>query len=74
MAVFVFKKCKFPQIFCKIPAKTQFFEYHSTKRENNFQNLNYISFVTWAVTENSNFRLFGRSLAREKIEQPNLCF
>ena len=45
-------------IFCKKSEKTQFFEIilkiHPTKRENAFGNLNYISFVTWAVTENPN--------------------
>ena len=45
-----------------MPAKTHFFEIilkvHWTKRENAFENLNYISFATWAVTENPNIRVY----------------
>ena len=54
-----------------MPAKTQIFEiiskFQPTERENAFENWNYNSFVTWAVTENPNFRVFVTSLARKKI-------
>ena len=70
MAFIVFKKCKFPRIFCKTPEKIQFSEItltiYMTKRENAFEKLNHISFVSWAVTENPNFRDFVISLDRKK--------
>ena len=44
---------------------------HPTKRENAVQNLNSISFNTWAVTENPNLRVSVISLACKKIEQLN---
>ena len=75
MTFFVLKKCKFPPIICKMPTKTHFFginlKIHPTKQENAFENMNYISFITWTVTENPNFRIFVEPLAREKIEQLN---
>ena len=78
MAFLLIKKCKFPRFFCKMPAKTQFFEiilkFHPTKRENALENLNYVSFVNWAATVNPNFRVFVLSLARKKIEELNFCF
>ena len=50
MAFLVFKKCKFPQIFRKIPAKTLFSEIilkiYLTKQKNAFEKLNHINFVT----------------------------
>ena len=50
MAFLVFKKCKFPLIFCKMPAKAQFFEIilkiYLTKRKNAFEKLNHINFAT----------------------------
>ena len=50
MTFLVFKKCEFPRIFCKMPAKTQFSEItlksYLTKRKNGFEKLNHISFVT----------------------------
>ena len=61
MAFLVFKKCKFPRIFCKIPAKTQFSEIilkiYLTNRKNAFEKVNHINFVTWAVTQNPNFQV-----------------
>ena len=75
IAFLVLKKCKSPRIFCKIPARTQFFEIilkiYLTKRKNAFEKLNHINFVTWAVTENTNFRVFVISLAVKKIELQN---
>ena len=75
MAFLVFKKCKFPRIFCKMPTKTQFSEIilkiYLTKRKNVFEKLNHINFVTWAVTENPYFRGLGISLTRKKIEHLN---
>ena len=71
MAFLVFKKCELPLMFCKLPAKTQLFEIslkiHLTKWENAFEKLNYISVVTWVVTENPNFRVFVISLALKKL-------
>ena len=59
-----------------MPAKTQFSEItlkiYLSKRENAFEKLNHISFVSWAVTENPNFRDFVISLARKKTEHLNL--
>ena len=50
MAFLVLKKCKFPRIFCKIPAKTQFFEIflkiYLTKQKNALEKVNHINFVT----------------------------
>ena len=50
MAFLVFKKCKFSRIFCKMPAKTEFSEItlkiYLTKRENAFEKLDHISFVS----------------------------
>ena len=40
------------------------FKIHPTKRENVFEKLNHISFITWAVTENPNFRVIAIRLAR----------
>ena len=75
MAFLVFEKCKFPRIFCRIPARTQFSEIilkiYLTKRKNAFEKLNHINFVTWAVTENPNFRVLVISLAFKKIELLN---
>ena len=55
-------------------AKTQLFrtllKIHPTKREKAFENLNGISFLTWAVTENPNFRFFIKSLACKHIVMP----
>ena len=49
MAFYVFKKCKFPRIFCRIPAKSQFSEInlkiYLTKRKNAFEKLNHVNFV-----------------------------
>ena len=41
---------------------------HPTKWENAFENLNDISFATWAVTKNPNFQVFVASSAQKKIE------
>ena len=75
MAFIVFKKCKCPRLFSKMPTKTQFSEIilkiYLTKRENAFEKLNHISFVTWAVTENPNFRVCVKVLARKKIDNLN---
>ena len=75
MAFLVFKKRKFPRIFCKIPANAQFCEIilkiYLTKRKNAFEKLNYISFLTWAITENPKFRVFVIFLASKKIEHLN---
>ena len=58
-----------------MPAETQLFEIsleiHPTKRETAIENLNYISFVTWAVTENPNFRVHVIFLTLKMIEQLN---
>ena len=43
-----------------------FFKVDPTKRENGFKKLNHISFVTSAVTENSNFRMIAILLASRK--------
>ena len=55
-----------------MPATTQLFEIilkiFLTKRKNAFEKLNHISFVTAAVTENPNFRVSTKSLARKNIE------
>ena len=60
-----------------MPAKTQFFEtfseIHPTKRENVFESLNYISSVTWAVSENPNFRIFVISFAGKHVENLKFC-
>ena len=50
-----------------------FLKIDPTQRQNAFENLNYISFDTWAVTENPNFQFFVITSACKKIEQLNFC-
>ena len=72
MAFFVLKEFKFRFIFCKMPAKIQFFEIilrtYLSERKNALEKLNHTSFVTWAVTENPKFRVCVESVSRKKIE------
>ena len=50
-----------PQILAKWLQKFKLFEldlkFHHTKRKKVVQNLKYISFNTWAVTSNPNFKI-----------------
>ena len=65
------QKCNFPDV-PESDSKNYFFEliliFYPTKRENAFEKLNHICFVTWAVTENPNFGVFVVSLSRKKTD------
>ena len=73
-ACLVFKKCKFlpSQYSVKWQQKLNFseiiFKVDPTKRENAFEKLNHISFVTCEVTENPNIRVIARPMTRRKID------
>ena len=77
MALFVLKKCEFPQISTKWQQKFIFLELilklHLTEQEKALKNLNQINFVTSAVSKKPKILSFFISLARQKIEQLSFC-
>ena len=68
----VFKKYELPQYLVKWQQKLKFFEIilkvHPAKRENTFEKLNHISFITWA-----DFPVFVTSLSHQKIKHLIFC-
>ena len=77
MAFLEFKKGENPQFSSNWQQKLKplqiFLKIRHTKQKNVFENLNRISFVTWAVPKNSKKVVFCFIFVRQKVKQIKFC-